>query len=217
MPHARLEAREIGGVGARDGGVVERCRRATRGCARRRATPPRRAPPTSGDRAPAPTRRRRRPRRRARARSASPTPGARVRSSCVPSIGSTIQRTSPPSSPSSSPSTVSPGRSAAMRSRSARSTARSASVTGVRSGFVSTSQVGGAEAGKRERVGELGELEREGEVGVGHAAEPIGPLRLPTILNFLFVTGASLRASASSRRAAPDPDQPICCTPVGRL
>ena len=56
----------------------------------------------------------------------------------VPSIGSTIHRTAPPSSPSSSPSTPSPGRSRAMRSRSMRSVARSASVTGVRSGFVST-------------------------------------------------------------------------------
>src|SRR5581483_10650364 len=64
------------------------------------------------------------------------TPRVKLR---VPSIGSTIQRALALSrSPYSSPSTPSPGRSRAMRSRSSSSVARSASVTGVASAFVST-------------------------------------------------------------------------------
>src|SRR5436190_863432 len=58
-------------------------------------------------------------------------------------MGSTIQRRPlPPSSsaPYSSPTTASSGRSEARRRRSACSTSRSASVTGVRSGLVSTTR-----------------------------------------------------------------------------
>ena len=71
------------------------------------------------------------------------------------------------SPPSSSPSTASPGRSCSIRARSVDSTRRSASETGVRSGFVSTREVGGAEARHRDRVGVVGEGEREREVVVG--------------------------------------------------
>jgi hypothetical protein len=66
----------------------------------------------------------------------------------VPSIGSITHRTEPPSSPSSSPRTPSPGRVRAICSRSARSTARSASVTGVRSGFVSICRSNGWNRGR---------------------------------------------------------------------
>src|SRR5438874_7788237 len=59
----------------------------------------------------------------------------------VPSIGSTTQqRSASPRTPYSSPTTASPGRSDARRSRTICSTARSASVTGVRSGLVSTTR-----------------------------------------------------------------------------
>ena len=116
---------------------VERASTPTRGAARRSRTRPRarahqRRPSAGADATPqtiAPS--------RSSASSVAHTgmPREKFR---VPSIGSTIQRIGPPSSPSSSPSTPSPGRSRAMRSRSIRSTARSASVTGVRSAFVST-------------------------------------------------------------------------------
>src|SRR5581483_1548455 len=56
----------------------------------------------------------------------------------VPSIGSTIHFVSPPSSPNSSPKTLSPRPDEATSSRIACSASRSASETGVRSGFVST-------------------------------------------------------------------------------
>ena len=58
----------------------------------------------------------------------------------VPSIGSRIQRCvgSEPDSPSSSPSTRCFGKRASIRERSSRSAAISASVTGVRSGFIVT-------------------------------------------------------------------------------
>ena len=138
MPDKRLEPREV---------VRRTCtrrsrRRASQPTRRRSAsrsrTRPRRAQPTNGARAPVQMRRRSTicP-SRSSAISVAHTgiPREKFR---VPSIGSTIQRTGPPSSPSSSPSTLSPGRSRAIRSRSRRSVARSASVTGVRSGFVST-------------------------------------------------------------------------------
>ena len=76
-----------------------------------------------------------------------------------------IQRNSasssaPGSEPNSSPSTAWPVTSAS-RSRIARSTAWSASLTGVRSGLVVTFKVGGAKPRHRDRVGGVGELERE--------------------------------------------------------
>ncbi len=83
----------------------------------------------------------------------------------VPSIGSSHQRTSPSSTPNSSPATASP-RSRAMRARNACSTARSASVTGVRSSLVATSRSRGAVALQRESVRLVGEGEREGEICV---------------------------------------------------
>ena len=52
-----------------------------------------------------------------------------------------------------------------MRSRMARSTAWSASVTGVRSGLVSIDEVGGTEAVERDGVGGIGDLEGERQVG----------------------------------------------------
>jgi hypothetical protein len=69
----------------------------------------------------------------------------------VPSIGSMIQRRRESSAvlPNSSPTTASAGLAAASRSRRACSTARSASVTGVRSGLVSTRR---SSAWKRLRV-----------------------------------------------------------------
>ena len=58
------------------------------------------------------------------------------------------------------------------------STARSASVTGVRSGLVSTRRSSGAEAGQRDLVGRVGQLERQREVvaPAGHADHPRGRL-----------------------------------------
>src|SRR5919198_1888995 len=56
----------------------------------------------------------------------------------VPSIGSTTQRVPASSPPPSSPRKPSPGRRSTIAARSASSTARSASETGVRSTFVST-------------------------------------------------------------------------------
>lgn len=59
----------------------------------------------------------------------------------VPSIGSTSQHLPLPGTPPrSSPATASPGRRCATSSRMRSSTARSASVTGVRSGFRSTAR-----------------------------------------------------------------------------
>ena len=59
----------------------------------------------------------------------------------VPSIGSIIQRRDPaPLDPNSSPSTASPGLASASSARTASSTPRSASLTGVRSGLVSTTR-----------------------------------------------------------------------------
>ena len=155
------------------GAVVEATQSSTRATAETRHrspvaanAPARRAPPTSGGRAPAPTR-----------RATSTTPSRSSASSVAPHRDAAHvvhrpvdrvddpARVAPPSSPNSSPSTPSPGRSRATRARIASSAARSASETGVRSGFVSTDEVARAEARQRDRVGRVGERVREGEVG----------------------------------------------------
>ena len=159
----RGELREAAQARRRDVRVLERARRSRRGSARRRGTRLRRAPPTSGGRAPAPTRRRRRSRRRARARSASPRSAARARTASSRRSGRATSGRPPSSTPNSSPATASP-RSRRCRARSACSTARSASVTGVTSAFVSTREVERAVVPHRERVRLVGERERELEI-----------------------------------------------------
>ena len=68
------------------------------------------------------------------------------------------------SAPNSSPQTASPGRASASRHRSACSTARSASLTGVRSGLVSTCRSTRAESGEGDAVGDIGEGARKIQV-----------------------------------------------------
>ena len=83
----------------------------------------------------------------------------------VPSIGSTIQRVAPPSSPSSSPNTPSPGRSRGdplpQRPLDGAVGVGDRRQVGLRL----DAQIGGAEAGERQRVGVV--CEREGEVEIG--------------------------------------------------
>ena len=85
-------------------------------------------------------------------------------------MGSTIQRrpaalAAARSSPNSSPRMASPGRASARRARIISSTARSASVTGVRSGLVSTTRSAARKRAMRDGVGRVGE--RVGELEVG--------------------------------------------------
>ena len=94
-----------------------------------------------------------------------PHTGTPRRKFAVPSMGSMIHcRVESPSAPNSSPKMPSAGRSAARRSRIARSTARSASVTNERSGFVRMSRSTARNLRERDGVGEVGEFEGEGEV-----------------------------------------------------
>ena len=123
----------------------------------------------------------------------------------MPSIGSTIQRRLPPPRRAellAEHAVVRP----LVREPAARiaaSTARSASVTGVRSGFVSTTRSLRAEAAERDRVGRVGEREGECEVGAHPSPDPTiatGYFEEATSRNFGFATVIAIGA-----------DQVICC------
>ena len=82
-------------------------------------------------------------------------------------MGSTIQRRCPPPAlPNSSPSTASPGRALPIAARINASVAWSASVTCVVSGLRLTRRSLARKRDIVERVGGVGELQGEGEVGV---------------------------------------------------
>ena len=90
-------------------------------------------------------------------------------------MGSITQRRGPwPVVSSSSPATASRGRVRLSCERTSSSARTSASETGVRSGLVSTSQVGGTEAVHRQPVDLVGDHVRQAEVVVvgGHVRQP---------------------------------------------
>ena len=144
MPAARVPAVERG-VGQRRVGRASRPsrpgRRALRRSARVGSMRRRLRPPTTAARAPAPRPRRPRSARRAAARSASPTPGTPRTKFFVPSIGSMTHRRAAVAGDAVLLAEERVAGSVPLElSRSAGSTARSASVTGVRSGLVSTTR-----------------------------------------------------------------------------